>query len=155
MGRENWETPDYFFRRCSDRWGLFGLDAAASKDNHKCGNFLTEEMDALSCEWVCPHGSVWLNPPYRRGEIIRWTEKAISESDGGLRVVMLLLADTSTAWFHLLLNRAEICFTKGRIAFLDENKKSIKGNTHGSIVAVLHPPGNASCGVIGTIQAAP
>lgn len=162
MGNENWETPNYFFERCEAAWGPFGMDAAASDDNSKCDYWITEEENALDLEWEKDHPfglsgyhkNVWLNPPYTN--LIAWVNKAIEESNKGLRVVMLLPNDTDTRWFHILNKRAEIYLIKGRIKFIDPEGNGRNSPRQGHLIAVLYPPIHGlirSTGVVGTIRA--
>ncbi len=165
----DWSTPDYFFKRCDATWGPFGLDAAANIENKKCDTFINERADALKMPWglgvIEKHDhhlhyvsdynlNVWLNPPYRC--LIQWVEKAIEEQKKGLRIVMLLPNDTDTRWFHMLMKRAEIYVTKGRVQFIDPEGNRRKSPRQGHIIAVLHTPVNGlkrMNGICGTIEA--
>ncbi|MFW9963989.1 MAG: DNA N-6-adenine-methyltransferase, partial [Candidatus Sifarchaeia archaeon] len=44
----DWGTPQDFFDRLDVEFN-FSLDICASAENHKCNNYITELMDALSC----------------------------------------------------------------------------------------------------------
>jgi phage N-6-adenine-methyltransferase len=152
MGNPDWETPDEFFNKCSEAFGPFGIDAAASQVTTKCARFFDEKMDALGQDWG--NWPVWVNPPFVK--LIGWVRKAIEESDKGLTVVMLLPNDTDPVWFHLLLARAEIYITKGRIKFIDPEGGGRSSPRQGHIVAVLRPPViglERPTGILGTIDA--
>ena len=152
MGSPNWETPSEFYLKCSKAFGPFDVDLAATEKNAKCMDWITEKKDALSSSWA-GLGRAWLNPPYVN--LIRWVEKAIEESDNGLLVCMLLPNDTDTKWFHLLLNRAEIYVTKGRIRFVDPEGGGRSSPRQGHIVALLRPPVpglTRPTGVLGRIE---
>mgnify|MGYP003147935647 CR=1 FL=1 len=152
MGNTNWETPAHFFDRCQEAFGPFFLDAAADRLNTKCADYIDAGSDALSNEWFS--SPVWLNPPYVN--LIKWVEKAIEESDKGLLVCMLLPNDTDTVWFHLLMERAEIYLTRGRVKFIDPESKGRNSPRQGHIVAVLRPPVEGvirPAGIVGTIDA--
>lgn len=60
---EMWETPQELFDILNDEFH-FTVDVCATKDNAKCENFFTPEMDGLKQEWT---GACWCNPPYGRG----------------------------------------------------------------------------------------
>jgi len=60
------ETPDALYTTCSELYGPFDLDAAASKANTKCKNFLDRDSDALQNAWHLLGKKVWLNPPYKK-----------------------------------------------------------------------------------------
>lgn len=51
-------------------------------------------IDGLTIEWK---DKTYVNPPYSNP--LPWVRKAIAESRGGKRIVMLLKMDTSTKWF--------------------------------------------------------
>ncbi len=108
---DKWSTPQDFFNKLNEEFH-FTLDACATEENAKCQRFFTEDQDGLKQEWS---GCVWCNPPYSKGEIIKWVKKAI-ESD--CTVVMLLPASTNTGWFHdYVLGKAEIRFVRGKLKF--------------------------------------
>ena len=71
--------------------------------------------DGLITDWESP---AYINPPYGR-EIVKWTKKALEESNKGVHIIMLLPARTDTGWFHdhVLPNAKEIRFVRGRIKF--------------------------------------
>lgn len=114
-----WSTPDYFFKRLNTEFN-FHLDVCATPQNRKCARFYTEADDGLSKSWeVHPSGAVWCNPPYKRGVIGKWVEKAHAEADYlQVTVVCLLPARTDTAWFQdYVLPYAELRFVRGRLKF--------------------------------------
>ena len=55
------------------------------------------EFDGLIADW---HDPTFVNPPYSDPK--PWVQKAIRESNYGIRVVMLLKHDSSTEWYRLL-----------------------------------------------------
>jgi hypothetical protein len=77
----------------------------------------------LLCEW---RGRVWLNPPYAQPDIAHFVSKLIAELEAGRITAAIMLTHnyTDTAWFHEAAAWADsICFTRGRIRFLDPNGK--------------------------------
>ena len=62
---QTWETPKAFFDQLNRLFG-FTLDACASSENAKVGNYYTVEQNALTQEW---QGVVWCNPPYGRHQV--------------------------------------------------------------------------------------
>lgn len=108
-----WETPPEVFEPLNREF-RFTLDAAASDKTAKCGRYFTPEQDGLSQDWS--GHTVWVNPPYSRGQLKLWTAKAAVETDS--IVVMLLPAFTDQGWFHRwVYDVAELRFYKGRIRF--------------------------------------
>ena len=112
---EEWSTPQELFERL-DREFHFSLDAAASRENAKCGKFFDKQADGLKQSWAGE--TVWCNPPYGR-QIGAFMRKALTESRApGTTVVMLVPARTDTNWFHqFVYRRAELRFIRGRLKF--------------------------------------
>ncbi|MCL1858162.1 MAG: phage N-6-adenine-methyltransferase [Oscillospiraceae bacterium] len=109
-----WCTPQWLFNELNEEFH-FNLDVCATKDNAKCANFFTPEIDGLSQEW---HGVCFMNPPYGK-EISKWIKKAYESSLKGATVVCLLPARTDTRYFHQYCIKGEIRFIKGRLKFSD------------------------------------
>lgn len=60
---ELWETPQKFFDELNEQFH-FDLDPCATKDNAKCSQFFTPEVDGLKQDWG--GHKVFCNPPYGR-----------------------------------------------------------------------------------------
>jgi len=88
-------------------------------------------FDGLSLEW---NGNVWCNPPYSRGNIDAFADKAVAEWKRSIDLVkahgthnnyprmqsMLLLVNSATdaRWYHKLLGSSNaVLFVEGRIKF--------------------------------------
>ena len=111
----NWYTPEWLFNRLSLAYGPFDLDVAAAPENAKCERYFDEQTNGLEQPWT---GRVWCNPPYR--DLIKWVRKAREETMNGNaeKVVMLLPAQTSTAWWHdYALKFANIVWIRGKVQF--------------------------------------
>lgn len=94
--KDSWQTPLWLFDALDLEFG-FWLDAAASKSNALCAKYLTEEDNALGCEWKSA-GAIWCNPPYSK--IGPWVTKAAEQSERQVQtVVMLVPEDMSVGWF--------------------------------------------------------
>jgi len=140
---DNWETPQELVTRLEIEFGKFDLDPCATKENTKAKNFFTKEQDGLKQKWF---GKVFVNPPYSRGNLGKWTFKAQQEINYNPKVeliIMLLPVRTSTNWFHKnVLPFAELRFIKRRIKFLRKsliNGKSIISDNvdfYGSMFAI-------------------
>lgn len=90
-----WETPQDLFDRLNGEF-LFDRDAACLPETAKCDKFWTPEDDALTKKWH-PNETIWLNPPYSRGNIDKFMEKAAKVPS---LVVCLVRFDPSTTWFQ-------------------------------------------------------
>lgn len=114
--RQDWGTPDALFAAVDREFG-FVLDAAATAENSKCAQYLSEAEDGLTQDWSRYEGAVWLNPPYGRA-VGDWVRKACEESRRGVAVVVLTFARTDTKWWRdWAMQAAEIRLIPGRVTF--------------------------------------
>ena len=117
--KQDWTTPETLFAPLHAEFH-FTLDAAADANNTKANSFFSLDDDGLAQDWGTH--TVWLNPPYgaRAGRLVDWVKKALTASQTGATVVMLIPARTNTNWFHdLCLAHGEVRFIKGRPKFGD------------------------------------
>src|SRR4051812_211485 len=85
--RDDWSTPTDLFAQLDSEFA-FTLDAAADESNAKCSRYFTRADNGLPQPWEREH--VWLNPPYGRGVIDQWIDKAIDAASQGATVVALV-----------------------------------------------------------------
>lgn len=138
--KDLWMTPIEIFTALDAEFGFY-LDAAASHDSALCARYLTEQDNALLCDWES-YGPIWCNPPYSK--ILSWINKATEQCQRQRQpIVMLLPADTSTAWFNTgLMIADEIRFiTGGRISFINAGtgEPGKNGNSKGSVLFIWRP----------------
>jgi len=119
---DEWGTPDELFLSLDDEFD-FKFDAACKTINAKCstGNFLDLGIDAMEAPWHKAIGSIWLNPPYSRGNILSFMKKAYLESllmDHP--VVCLIRCDPTTRWFKNWVDgkALEVRLLKRRVRFV-------------------------------------
>ena len=112
-----WATPQWMFDQLNDEF-KFTTDVCASKENHKCDKYFTKEQNGLKQKWT---GVCWCNPPYGRGEIDKWMEKAYESSLEGATVVCLVPSATDTKWWHNYVMKGKVRFVKGRVKFVIDN----------------------------------
>lgn len=121
-GENEWYTPVEHVERVRVFLGGIDLDPASSakaQEVIKATRFFSIDDDGLKRAWK---GRVFLNPPYAQPAIQQFAEKMIEEVDKGrvTEAVMLTHNYTDTEWFQIAYRScAAICFTRGRIAFLD------------------------------------
>lgn len=158
-------TPDYIYDWLWRRFRL-DFDAAASHANHRCPDYATKDGTFVTIrdEWgkLCPGRTaqandldgltvpwrglrVFVNPPYSRGMIEKFVDKAIAERDNAEIIVMLVKVDTSTEWWRKLSAHAHVEFL-GRVRYLDENGGPLRDKngkataaTFPSCVAIFRP----------------
>lgn len=121
-GENEWYTPAEYIEAAREAMGGIDLDPASSakaQEAVKAAEFFTIQRDGLSQAW---HGRVWMNPPYAQPLISNFIEKLITETSEGRveQAIVLTHNSTDTIWFHRLEEvAARICFTRGRVAFID------------------------------------
>ena len=122
-GEVEWYTPPEYIALAREVFGgEIDLDPASCDEAQKivqAGTYYTKDDDGLAHPW---HGNVWLNPPYSSPEITLFTEKMIdADARGNIEGGVLLTNNsTDTGWFQNAAKHCTaMCFTKGRIGFLD------------------------------------
>lgn len=144
--KDSWSTPLWLYSALNHEF-QFRVDACASESNAKCGVFISEDMNALDMEnWASAspiyshlkNQFVWINPPYSRGMIKAFIEKAYEQcAKNKINSVLLVPATPDASWWPT--NATEIRFiTGGRISFINPiSKKSVNGNTKGSALIIF------------------
>ena len=92
----DWLTPPEILQAL----GPFDLDPCASlyQPWRTATKQYTIEDDGLKKEW---RGRVWCNPPYSRGNINKFIDKALYEAkENGVRSVFLVRFDPTAKWFQ-------------------------------------------------------
>ena len=152
MANDEWQTPQELFDKLNEEFD-FDLDVAATNINNKClcAFYYCEPwwQDALKAEkWYIPSEETkkptcWMNPPYSRGNIDQFCQKAYEESQKGCTVVGLLPL-RSASWFHKCVMKAhEIRFLTRRVKFIDpETGKPSKGSPNFDSIIVVWKPGH-------------
>lgn len=120
QNKDDWRTPQKLFDDLNAEFN-FGLDAAADKNNSKCGARYCDKIgNALTVDWKYHSQGlpIFLNPPY--GDNKKFIEKAYKESQNGATVVCLIPSRTDTQWWHdYVMKSEEIRFFRGRLYFDD------------------------------------
>lgn len=113
-------TPDKLIQELENEFG--SLYDPCPNDFYECG---------LSVSWLEKLVSedkqtVFVNPPYSRGQLKKWVEKAYKEwRENNIRIVMLIPSYTDTKYFHdYIYNNAELRFLKGRLKFKGYDSKA-------------------------------
>jgi len=121
-GEDEWYTPAQYVEAARAVMGGIDLDPASSDEAQlivQAKKFFSIAHSGLTRKW---HGRVWMNPPYSQPLIHEFGEKLIAEASAGRveQAVVVTHNSTDTLWFHRLEEiAAAICFTRGRIAFID------------------------------------
>jgi hypothetical protein len=135
-GENDRRTPPSLFWRYNDRWE-FTLDGAASHENALVDTYCTLEgtfvlkdgmsivcspNDGLTYAWEW--NRVWLNPPYGRGLLEPFIQKADRENRlNGVIVVALVPVRTEQPWWHRYVvpamreHRLTVDWLEGRVKY--------------------------------------
>jgi phage N-6-adenine-methyltransferase len=151
--RQGWRTPAALWAVIQERWGPFGIDGAADKDNTLCnawwGPGSLSREDALSERpwsrerWI---GKVFINPPFAR--TAEFVNRARSEVSGTwdhealaytADVVFLIKVATGELWWNWVHEYADsVTFLSPRVNYdppVGVDRKS--GCSFGSAVVVF------------------
>ncbi len=144
-GRDDYETPPWFFRLL-DLEFQFGVDAAADESNHLCPIWFGPDgryPDALAAPWL-GHWNAWCNPPF--GDMAAFMAHIV-EQEATVALLGPLAPDRN--WYKLGVRHAtEVRQLTHRLDFLlagkpvvDKDGKRV-GNTIGSALFVFrrHAP---------------
>jgi len=115
----DWYTPKKYIEASRLVMGSIDIDPATSElaqKTVKAKSYYTQETNGLNKSWG---GNVWMNPPYSMPEIQHFIDKLINEDTS--EWIVLTNNSSDTGWFHKLLSECDmVCFTKGRINFVDQ-----------------------------------
>ena len=121
-GNTEWFTPPNIIESARAVMSSIDLDPAScdkANETVKATTYYTKEDDGLAHEW---YGNVFLNPPYAAGLVDRFARKLIEELPRIQQAIVLVNNATETEWFNSLVNYASaICFTKGRMRFVNQS----------------------------------
>lgn len=129
---DNWQTPPELYNKLNEEFN-FNFDPCPL--NHDL-----QIWDGLKIEWKERN---FINPPYSRKLKDLFVKKAIEESKKEKLCVLLLPVSTSTKLFHdhILPNKKEIRFLKGRVKFIGINTfgnlVQNKVGMHDSMIVIL------------------
>lgn len=120
-GEVEWYTPRPYLDAAITVMGGIDLDPASSEpaqEHVRASSYFTREDDGLTQRW---YGRVFLNPPYAMPTVREFAAKLVTSFiDGDIDEAILLTNNaTDTEWFHMAARACSaICFTRGRISFL-------------------------------------
>jgi len=143
--KNSWSTDPRIFDALDQEFN-FGLDAAASNENHKCDTYMTKDHDSLIMDWSFNSASVWINPPYGRGMISAFMQKAIEQKYKGVTSVFLVPATMEAGWLPIDKVSEIRIITGGRLSFYHPiTNKPVAGNTKGSMIVIFRPSNMPCC----------
>ena len=144
--KNSWGTDPVIFNALNAEFN-FSLDAAASDKNYLVPNYLTKEDDALLVDWCqdmrmnkSANLNAWCNPPYGKGYIKQFFNKAIHEKAKGVTSVFLVPATLDAQWLPINEISEIRIVTGGRLSFYHPvTNKKVDGNTKGSMFVIFRP----------------
>lgn len=130
-------APDLWLDPCTTPGNHTGADFFATPSGLQTkGGLLLDASDGLTCEWSKYAEQAFVNPPYSRGELARWVEKCIRETEIGVDVVALLPCDLGSRAGQRVADTADaLCFVKGRLAFGSPEGQLAQGAKQPSIIS--------------------
>ena len=132
---DTWATPQAIFDPL-DGIFHFTCDVCATMNNHKCVNYISPTNNALnhSTEW----GLVsWMNPPYSRGNIDKFMERAYLEHLDGKTIVCLVPPSLNGKWFNNYGVNGRIYTRLGRIKFINPLTGDYGKNPRGDNILIV------------------
>jgi len=139
-GENEWYTPHEYIAAARKVMGGIDCDPASSEKANKivkAATYFTQENDGLNQKW---HGRVWMNPPYSRDLIAKFSE-AIAKKfmSGEIKEACILVNNaTETSWFRQMSDIASaICFPENRIRFIDINGERTGAPLQGQAIIYL------------------
>ena len=130
-GNNEWYTPAEYISSVQEVLGDIDLDPASNDLANrwiKAKVYYDKDNNGLDKRWK---GRIWLNPPFSRDLMTQFIDKLIS-SKRVTEYICLTNASTDVTWFHKMMDDADaICFTKGRISFVNDKGIPTKGNSRG------------------------
>jgi hypothetical protein len=136
-GEHEWYTPPKLVEAARAVLGTIDLDPASCEVAQrvvKAEQFFTAEEDGLSKPWG---GNLWVNPPYTCGLVNRFVAKLCDHVEAGDVPAAVLLTNnaTETAWSQRALRlAAALCFSAGRVRFLNPELKPVQTPLQGQVV---------------------
>jgi hypothetical protein len=131
-----WYTPPEIIEaaRSVMRIDLDPASCEFANETVKATTYYSIENDGLSKEW---RGNVFLNPPYKNSLIVQFTDKLLLHVEAGHvpQAVVLTNNATDSGWFQKMARASTaICFTAGRVKFIDPTGKQSNNATQGQAV---------------------
>jgi len=142
--KNSWGTDPVIFNALNKEFN-FGIDVAASNENALLPVFFTKEQDALNIDWSTKFRTlgtktVFINPPYGKGYIKRFFNKAIEQKAKGVTSVFLVPATLDAQWLPINSISEIRIITGGRLSFYHPiTGKKVNGNTKGSMFVIFRP----------------
>lgn len=150
---DHWITPREYTEAAREVMGGLDFDPFSSPEANElvgAAEFYTEKDDAFTMPWPKDGKTVWMNPPYGRGNVAKAVEALLKHLPRIDHAVVLVNNATETQWFQALWDHPQcsgVVFTTGRIAFVTPGDKALSGNTRGQVFVYFGRNTKAFCEV--------
>lgn len=133
--RDNWATPANLYSVVDYIWRP-NLDVCALRENAKCSDYLSPEVNGLEVAWS---GVCWCNPP--GSEIAKWTQKALAEvrDHNVAAVVLLAQAGVGSRWYHAVAPWCETILLTPRPQFVPPPGVKASSNARDYVLLIFTP----------------
>jgi phage N-6-adenine-methyltransferase len=134
-GENEWYTPKYIIDAARNTMGSIDLDPASNELADKivqATKYYTKETDGLDKTW---NGNVWMNPPYDKNLMPKFSQKFVSELSNIDQGCVLVNNATDTQWMQNIMDVCDaICFLRSRVKFIDMDGKATGSPLQGQAV---------------------
>lgn len=138
--KDSLRTPQYLFNWLNECY-QFDVDVAASDEHHLVDKYFTKENSALTADqWCHIRGFAFCNPPYSKGNIEAFLEKAIEQrNEHGITTVFVIPEFNGEARTRVILKEAaRVIHFNQRVNFIHPiTGKEVKGNSRGTMIAII------------------
>jgi DNA N-6-adenine-methyltransferase (Dam) len=141
-GNNEWFTPAALTDAARRVMGTIDLDPAScaeANESVRATTYYTKEDDGLAQPWA---GTIWMNPPYAKGLIGKFSTKVRDEFAYGniSQAIVLVNNATETVWFDTLSEHFSIrCEPKPRVHFWGPDSPTLTSGLQGQMIVYLGP----------------
>ena len=134
---EHWATPSRLFDLAYEKFGPFGLDAAAEHNSAKCEHYITPKGEfaktpggnimrgSIRCALKSPlwnlttPATVWINPPYGKAFNDPFADRIIkAATEENIRICALVKSAPGSRWYQkMMVAASHIYHLSGRVRF--------------------------------------
>lgn len=151
--KNHWVTPTPYIeaaRTVMDRIDFDPFSSEEANEFVRANFFFTEDDDAFTTPWPPGAKTIWMNPPYGRGNVAKAVEAFLRHLPRCEQAIVLVNNATEVAWFNDL---ADACtafvWTRGRIQFHspESTDKAVSSNTRGQFFFYYGPEIHKFCDI--------
>lgn len=141
MANNEWSTPSKYIESARKAMGSIDTDPASNETAQKLVKaevYYTQKTNGLNKSWA---GNVWLNPPYGRGETVKFCSLLIEQFNNGDTDQAIVLTNnvTDVNWFAETIETvaSAYCFPDHRIQFVAPEGTKVSSNAQGQVFSYI------------------